>query len=230
MKIIALAFSLLAASTASLDNDAFSSTRGVENSNVIVDIDAEMTDEIDIIDYEEEQSHRGLQATTKRAKTWIKQHNMRRQKYHVLWGGKYKPLRWSQSLEADALAFAKEIALDCKNRVPTNNINDYGVNSAVKANQRNFRSPQALLQMWENQLPKGYPKNKVMTQVLWSATKYVGCADAASPLGADKTCSVAVCYYAKAGNCAVGKFGNYSEAVLKAPPCSKTCPPEVTTC
>ena len=70
------------------------------------------------------------------------------------------------SLEADALAFAKEIDLDCKNRVPTNNINDYGVNSAVKANQRNFRSPQALLQMWENQLPKGYPKNKVMTQVL----------------------------------------------------------------
>ncbi|KAL7470800.1 hypothetical protein ACHAXS_011057, partial [Conticribra weissflogii] len=42
--------------------------------------------------------------------------------------------------------------------------------------------------IWENKLDKGRPDNYEFTQVLWQATKYVGCADAVSPPNSDKMC------------------------------------------
>ena len=92
-----------------------------------------------------------------------------------------------------------------------------------------------------------------MTQILWSATEYVGCADAMSSQSG-KSCTASVCYFAKvscfhflprllditsylhvvivdvqAGNCAWGKYDTWEEAVMLSDKvCSKTCPSDVT--
>jgi len=169
----------------------------------------------------------------KRMATWRKAHNRMRKKYHVEYGGEYTPIKWNMSLKREAEAWANQLVKDCSNRSPGNafNPNDFGVSSAMKSGTRGFQNPMKVMQMWEKKLPLGYPSNRVMTQVLWTKTEYLGCADASSAVGADKTCTVSVCYYGKAGNCALNRFGgNWTEAVLYGPACSLNCPTNLETC
>ncbi|KAL3788132.1 hypothetical protein HJC23_005470 [Cyclotella cryptica] len=169
----------------------------------------------------------------KRMATWRKAHNDMRRKYHVEFGGTFKSVKWNMELKNHAEKWAKEIVKTCVNRTPKSgqNPNDYGVNSAVKTGTRGFQNPITVMKTWEKKLPLGYPKNSVMTQVLWRNTGYVGCADASSAVGAEKTCTAAVCVYAKAGNCAMKRFGfNWTQAVIEGPACSATCPPNLEVC
>jgi len=171
----------------------------------------------------------------KRMAQWKKVHNDMRKKYHVEYGGEFTRILWNMELKKDAEVWANEIVSNCVNRAPgpTKNPNNYGVNSAMRRGQRGFQSPITVMKMWERRLPQGYPTNSVMTQVLWSKTGYVGCADASSPVGAEKSCTASVCFYAKAGNCAFGRFGgtgNWTQAVLYGPACSTSCPSTVEEC
>lgn len=168
----------------------------------------------------------------KRMANWRKSHNQMRRKYHTLYGGTFAPIKWNMALKRDAEKWAKQLVKDCSNRLPdaTYNPNNYGVNSAMKSGSRSFQNPVKVMQSWENKLKFSYPKNSVMTQVLWSATKYVGCADASSRKDNDKTCTASVCFYAKAGNCAFKRFDNWTEAVLYGPACGNACPSNLETC
>ncbi|KAL7506370.1 hypothetical protein ACHAXN_003672 [Cyclotella atomus] len=171
----------------------------------------------------------------KRMAAWRKVHNDARKKYHVEYGGSFTPIKFNMALKRDAEAWAKELVKDCNNRLPSSEFNEdgHGVNSAMRTGSRGFQSPNAVMKMWENKLKDGYPKNGAMTQVLWSKTGHVGCADASSAIGAEKTCTASVCFYAKAGNCAFGRFGgkgNWTQAVLYGPACSTACPSNLETC
>ena len=168
----------------------------------------------------------------KRMANWRKSHNQMRRKYHALYNGTYTPIKFNMALKNDAEQWAKQLVKNCVNALPdsTYNPNNYGVNSAMKSGSRSFQNPFTVMKSWENKLKLGYPKNSVMTQVLWSATKYVGCADASSKLNSEKKCTASVCFYAKAGNCAFGRFENWTEAVLYGPACGTACPGNLETC
>ena len=45
-----------------------------------------------------------------------------------------------------------------------------------------------------------YPDNGHLTQILWRATRYVGCADAVRPYDGGR-CHTQVCRYSKPGKC-----------------------------
>lgn len=223
MKAISIALSLLIASFA-VANEASS----IDNVESII-----AEDELEFA--EEKTNLRRLQSgpnAAKRMATWKKVHNDMRKKYHVQYGGEFVPIKWNMELKNEAEAWAKELVSNCVNRLPgsTKNPNNYGVNSAMNSKSSIFRSPVAIMKMWENKLPLGYPANSVMTQVLWAKTEYVGCADAASPGSSANKCSASVCFYAKAGNCAFKRFGgtgNWTQAVINGPACTNVCPSTV---
>lgn len=170
--------------------------------------------------------------SNQRKTTWRVQHNKMRKKYQVEFGGRFNAVKWSGALEDEAQAWAEEIVKTCQNKAPGagQNPNNFGVNSSVRGGTRIFQSPINVMKTWEKKLELGYPGNQVMTQVLWSGTKYIGCSDAASPVENEKVCTASVCFYGKAGNCLFKKYGNWTEAVIKAPGCSAGCPEDVETC
>ncbi|KAL3816418.1 hypothetical protein ACHAXA_007354 [Cyclostephanos tholiformis] len=63
--------------------------------------------------------------------------------------------------------------------------------------------PEGVLVRWvEEEENIEYPANGHLTQVLWRATKYVGCHEATT-LFNGQVCAMQVCRYKKPGNCAV---------------------------
>jgi hypothetical protein len=233
MKVITVVISLLIASAAAVegpDNAAAAITDHVEP------MITEPMDELDLPTASSNQPSRRIQNgpnAGKRMATWRKVHNDARKKYHVAYGGSFTPIKFNMALKRDAESWAQQLVTDCVNRLPSAdyNPNGHGVNSAMKTGSRGFQNPKMVMKTWENKLQYGYPKNGAMTQVLWSKTGHVGCADASSAVGAEKTCTASVCFYAKAGNCAFKKFGgNWTEAVLYGPACSTACPDNLDTC
>eukprot|EP00956_Cyclotella_meneghiniana_P014859 scaffold22454_cov58-Cyclotella_meneghiniana.AAC.1 len=123
-------------------------------------------------------------------------------------------LDWSADLANQAQGWANTLAASCKNAVPNGEENpgDYGVTTILNA-----RNPVTAVKRWmingENADKIPSKESDPMTQILWSATEYVGCADAMSSQSG-KSCTASVCYFAKAGNCAWGKYDTWEEAVM----------------
>lgn len=131
---------------------------------------------------------------------WLDAHNDRRKRYQEGYGVSYRTLKWSNGLEELAQEGADENAEQCKNRDP--GAVKYGVNSQMMKGSGSSTptSAEKTLTIWENRLSKGYPGNQAITQVLWKSTEYVGCASASGD-----GCAFSVCFYAKPGNCGMGK-------------------------
>jgi len=221
MKPFVLAISLLAASVAPAASDLDNEVAPIDFEPVEYEINPDPIND----------STRSL-GSNQRDATWRIQHNKMRKIYQVQYGGRFRAVNWSDALEEEAQAWAKEIVKTCQNKAPGagENPNNFGVNSSVRGGTRIFQSPINVMKTWEKKLDLGYPGNQVMTQVLWSGTKYVGCSDASSPVGNEKICTASVCFYGKAGNCLFKKYGNWTEAVIKAPGCSVGCPEDVEKC
>ena len=85
-----------------------------------------------------------------------------------------------------------------------------------------------------------WARNGHLTNALWRATRYVGCAEASKTYSVQvgtktvmKTCRAQVCRYAKPGNCSMGSFKDengvvdWETAMLNDDsPCKPICPPE----
>jgi hypothetical protein len=81
-----------------------------------------------------------------------------------------------------------------------------------------------------------WARNGHLTNVLWRATNYVGCAEAEKSYvvnGKTQWCRAQVCRYAKPGNCSMGKYrlanGNIdweTPMLMDDSPCGPECPPE----
>ena len=93
----------------------------------------------------------------------------------------------------------------------------------------------------EREVGLPWARNGHLTNALWRATKYVGCAEANTSYyvtnGAGKkvlnNCRAQVCRYAKPGNCGMGAFKgangihDWETAMLMDDsPCGPDCPPE----
>jgi hypothetical protein len=148
---------------------------------------------------------RSLQSSSSRQSDWIKTHNAARKKYQVQYGGTYAPIKWSNSLKNKAAALAKSMAQtnNCDYIPPSSS--DYGVNYYKTMMMATKPAVSAVMTNWEKTLKKkdgkaaSYPANGPMTQVLWSSTGYVGCAEARNS-DSSNWCYATVCLYAKVSN------------------------------
>ena len=71
-----------------------------------------------------------------------------------------------------------------------------------------------------------YPDNQTMTQVMWRATRYLGCSGKRLRNPDGRYCYASVCRYARPGNCGVKSYdgGWLGGALEDRTPCGAACP------
>jgi hypothetical protein len=183
---------------------------------------------------------------TERDRGYLEAHNVRRMEWHGRYNKEYVPLMWSNGLKKDAMEYAIKLLDTCTTSLPTHDPNNpYGENLARNRGSGSWGqlySPDKILNRFverEEGLP--WARNGHLTNALWRATKYVGCAEAeksydvinARGYAVPNTCRVQVCRYAKPGNCSMGRYRDSAGKIdwLKPmleddSPCTPVCPPE----
>ena len=177
---------------------------------------------------------------TLREEQWLDGHNSRRKKYHEAYGEKYVPLAWSEALRDMAQEYADELASVCGPTVHAQDRGGYGENLASNsgfdrgAGSWGELKPVDLVmtRYVEREQDWAPPNNWHFMQVLWRATKYVGCADSVGNLPNGAVCRYQVCRYARAGNCDVSRYDDGSKRwwdkawLADSSGCTPFCPPD----
>mmetsp|Transcript_4531 Transcript_4531/g.12637 ORF Transcript_4531/g.12637 Transcript_4531/m.12637 type:complete len:491 (+) Transcript_4531:140-1612(+) len=150
---------------------------------------------------------------------WLDAHNDRRRHFHAKYGKSYKKLLWSESLARGAQEFADYLVdRDCKfehcSTIFGSSKCKFGENLAKNWGSGGARDAEEVLTAWteeeEDDLGGHY------TQVLWRATKYLGCGVASAGCG-----HIQVCRYLKPGNC-----NGRDKYLDNNTPCGPDCPEE----
>jgi hypothetical protein len=161
--------------------------------------------------------------TTARDKEWLNAHNIRRKAFFEAEGVTHKPLVWSPVLAEAASDWVDQITPTCIPILESGNIDGENLSTRTANSERN-EDPETLLARWvDKQVGNTYPENQSMTQVLWKATRYVGCKDKMTQQD-NQLCYVSVCRYARAGNCQINSE-NWKEVTLAGRSgCGRACP------
>ena len=159
---------------------------------------------------------------------WVQAHNVRRQKYHAMYGKSYVPVKWSASLANSAQAYANKLIRINGCVIQHNYQNDRFGGENLAAEMGWSDSADGVLKRWvENEDPRGGPyvfsKSGHFSQALWRGTKYIGCATANK-----SGCSIHACRYLAPGNCNImGNEYRWSQLVFAdSSPCGPKCPSE----
>jgi Cysteine-rich secretory protein family len=151
---------------------------------------------------------------------WLTAHNRRRRHYHAqVYGVSYVPLRWSDSLAASAQRYANTLA-----RTGQFQHSSLGVGENLAMNSGSTpASVDNVLSRWaddEAQTMGGH-----FTQVVWRATRYLGCGQAQIRRRPDGGGGgyVQVCHYVTPGNCNGSTLANM---LADTSPCAPQCPAE----
>lgn len=155
----------------------------------------------------DDKSKRNLRADSG---AWLRAHNKRREKYHRKYGVSYVPLQWSRALASTAQQHAEYMA---QNNYSGHSGGNYGENIAKNGGGSPYSAEQ-VLQMWTEDEERQWGKH--FTQVLWRATKYLGCGSASN--GNDH---YFVCQYVTPGNC---NGSSKSNMLASTSPCEPQCP------
>mmetsp|Transcript_20208 Transcript_20208/g.48568 ORF Transcript_20208/g.48568 Transcript_20208/m.48568 type:complete len:687 (+) Transcript_20208:1014-3074(+) len=149
----------------------------------------------------------------KRDRDWLQSHNRRRQQWHQTYGKAYVPLKWSNGLKEASMTWAQYLA-DTDQFYHDPDIGSYGENIALNSGSGGQVTTENILSRWvEDEAYDIYPFH--LTQVLWRATDWVGCADAQNG-----NRHVQVCRYSRPGNCNMGMYGTWQEPTfLDESPC-----------
>ena len=169
-----------------------------------------------------------------RESQWLKAHNIRRKQWHTENNVTYIPLRWSTGLTSNALVWA-QVLIDQESesfQLYHDDTAEDGENLAMNCGTGSWSKmypPENILTRWvEEEIDLSPPDNLHLTQVLWRATKFVGCADASREYDNGKTCHVQVCRYSKMGNCNLGKYTDWIiPMLLDDSPCGFECSSDV---
>lgn len=162
---------------------------------------------------------------------WLSQHNTRRQTFHEAEGVSYRPLVWSPKLAKDASAWVDVLlsnSTSCKTSSEPGIAEGENVSARIASGQRN-EGPAVILGRWaDKQANKTFPENQSRTQVLWRATRYLGCSEKFSVLADGSRCYASVCRYSRPGNCNMNKFDSWEIPTLAdSSKCGYECPNDV---
>jgi len=145
-----------------------------------------------------------------RDELWLKAHNKRRKKWHAHYDTSYVPLRWSEALKEEAQEWANHLLGSCGKGMFHDSARITGENAAGNSGTGSWaemRSPEQILTRFvEREVDDPWPKNGHLTQTLWRASKYVGCAEAHKHMEGEKECHTQVCRYARTGNCNMNSY------------------------
>ena len=146
---------------------------------------------------------RRTQAMTNRDIGFLRSHNTRRKAWHERYNKSYVPLKWDNSLKAEAKVWAETLLASCGKGMYHDPTTKYGECATANQGTGSFgklHTPDEIIRRYvereENWQP---PQNSHLTQVLWRATKFVGCAEASKSMGEGKTCHTQVCRYSRPG-------------------------------
>ena len=161
-----------------------------------------------------------------RAEEWLNAHNTRRESFHETEGTEYKPLVWSNTLEKDAETWLKEIFVNCKTVREPSLVEGENLSFRKVGIPRDTEEPENILKRWVDlKMDKGYPQNESLTQAMWRATRYLGCADGSKKMSDGQICYASICRYSRAGNCQMGKYDDWKEPTLAdRTQCGPVCP------
>jgi len=156
---------------------------------------------------------------TERERQWLVAHNIRRKEWHESYNTTYVPLHWSPELAKGAAEWADQLQLQCccddDNGGLTVSGMEGGENIRKTTGKGQMTLPEDVLRTWVDRkmMDMGstsgggkYPANEHLTQVLWRATKYVGCGDSLEEYEDGSICQIQVCRYITPGNCAMGQY------------------------
>ena len=170
---------------------------------------------------------------TARDSEWLDSHNVRRKEWHERYNTTYVPLEWSNSLKESSQVWADHLLDSCGQGMFHDPDTQYGENVAGNSGSGSWGevkpTEKILYRFVEREANWEYPKNSHLTQVLWRATKYVGCAEASKPKEGGGMCHTQVCRYARPGNCNMGKHRGDGEwwlepMLMDDSPCGPSCP------
>ena len=154
-------------------------------------------------------------------RAWLAEHNAVRAAYHAEHGRDYRPLRWSSGLAERAAARAAALLPGCAYaREP-----DLEEGELVALHKYRARAPRET-EAPANILPRWTRRDDKLSQVVWRATRYVGCATRFERRGQHSYCHVSVCRYVRPGNCGINSDNWQAKALEDHSLCGAACPPE----
>lgn len=167
-------------------------------------------------------------------RAWVDEHNTRRRAFHEEHGEEYRPLRWSPALAQRAADWADQILPTCKAvREPKLeegeiiSLNTYQRTPRLRASPRSTEVPANILARWsDGKADLDYPANQALTQVMWRATRYVGCATKVAEHEDGTYCHVSICRYVRPGNCSLGAGNWLAKTLDEHSKCGPACPEE----
>lgn len=157
-------------------------------------------------------------------KLWLDAHNTRRKAFYEKEGLSDKPLVWSLELAESASKAVDAMLSSCKPVLELNLQDGENISSRTANAERNEGADVVLTRWVDNKIDATYPINQSMTQVLWRATRYLGCSNKKIERDNGSICYVSVCRYARAGNCQI-KNGDWKTPTLaERSLCGRACP------
>ena len=166
---------------------------------------------------------------SERDSEWLNAHNEKRDIYHSRYNVNYVPLKWSQDLAESALVYANKLVArnECTISHKYQGDSYGGENLAANWGSGGRRPPANILFRWvDSEESYGYPQNGHLTQVVWRATKYVGCGEASKSMPSGGQCHIQVCRYLRPGNCNANGENWEQKMVEATSPCTPSCPQE----
>lgn len=122
-----------------------------------------------------------LPSLTDRDEMWLHEHNKRRKYWHAYYNTSYISLQWSESLKAEAQIWADHLLDHCDEGIYHDPDRIHGENAAANQGTGSWgtkREPEKILKRFvEYEVDWNWPDNGHLTQALWRASKYVGCAE-----------------------------------------------------
>lgn len=115
---------------------------------------------------------------------YLEAHNSRRKDWHERYNITYVPMRYSPALAKDAQDWAEELLHACGVvGIEHEDYNPYGENLAKNVGKNGWGQlypADSIVGRWvEFEIGLPYPSNGHLTQVLWRASKYLGCGESA---------------------------------------------------
>lgn len=173
---------------------------------------------------------------------WWWAHDYRRRDWHgrcypgFYCNKSYVQLKWSKSLARDAKIYAQELLGTCDSTGIKHDNTDQGENLAKNKGSgewgRLYTADKVTKRFVDNEEHWGWNRNAHLTQAMWRASKYIGCAESVKSMGNGRMCRMQVCRYAKAGNCMMGKYDSANgnkwmiPTMMDDSPCGPMCPPD----
>mmetsp|Transcript_29630 Transcript_29630/g.56099 ORF Transcript_29630/g.56099 Transcript_29630/m.56099 type:complete len:642 (-) Transcript_29630:231-2156(-) len=165
---------------------------------------------------------------TDRERQWLDAHNTRRVKYHEDEGKVPRKLVWSTRLAEEASNWVDEILSNCKISREANLAAGENMSARSSGGERD-EGPIPILERWSDNKASKDPSNSSRTQVLWRASRFVGCSEKSLQRQNGTYCYVSICRYLRPGNCAMGdgKAGWKEKTLADRSGCGPVCPGNV---